>query len=149
MRRMRTIKLTIGISLLCIFSYSGYGQSGKEEYHAIVETLNYYLDGGTNNDFSTLKKAFHDNAIMSSIGDDGYQEVNALEFFGNAMKPGPKSNRETYIVHISQTGTTANARLELIYSDAIITDYMNLLKVDGQWKIVSKIFFKKVLLNKP
>ncbi len=144
---MRTIKITICVFSLCLFSNNILGQSGQEEYQAIAATLNYYLEGGTNNDFNTLKKAFHKNAVMSFIGDEGYKEVNALEFFGKAMKPGPKANRETYIAQITLTGTTANARLELVYPDAIVTDYMNLLKEDGQWQIVSKIFSRKVILN--
>lgn len=137
----------MGIWALCLISFKGFGQSGQEDYEAIATTLNYYLEGGTNNDFDTLKKAFHKNAVMSFIGNEGYKEVNALEFFGKAMKPGPKANRETYIAQITLTGTTANARLELVYPDTIVTDYMNLLKEDGQWKIVSKIFSRKTILN--
>ena len=131
---------------MCL-SLFGYGQSGQTEYEQITTTLNYYLEGGTNNDFDTLKKAFHQNATMKFIGDDGYQEVNVLEAFEKGMKPGPKQNRETHIAEITQTGNTANARLEIVYPDVIITDYMNLLKIDGQWKIVNKIFSKKVILN--
>jgi hypothetical protein len=28
----------------------------------------------------------------------------------------------------------------LDYPDAVLTDYMSLLKIDGEWKIVNKIF---------
>jgi protease I len=59
------------------------------------------------------------------------------------MKPGPKQNRKTSISYINVTGTAANARLEIAYPDFAFIDYMNLLKVDGEWKIVSKIFYKK------
>lgn len=138
------MRRTLAIWALLLIPVTGFAQSGKEEYAAIATTLNYYLEGGTNNDFSTLKKAFHETATMKFVGDEGFNEVNALEFFDKAMKPGPKANRETYIAQITLTGTTANARLELVYPDAIVTDYMNLLKVDGQWKIVSKVFSRKL-----
>ena len=138
---MRIIKNTTAALCLLAFSLSVNGQRIEKEYEAVTTALNYYLDGGTNNDFNTLKKAFHPTATMKFISDEeGYKEVNALEFFEKAMKPGPKSNRKTYVTQINITGKAANARLEIIYPDFIMVDYMNLLKVEGEWKIVSKIF---------
>jgi hypothetical protein len=32
------------------------------------------------------------------------------------------------------------AKIVLDYPDALLTDYMSLLKIDGEWKIVNKIF---------
>ncbi len=116
----------------------------ESDYQQVATTVNYYLDGGTNNDFETLSKAFHPTATMKYIGRDGYTEVNALEFFEKGMKPGPKQNRKTRITNITISGNAANARLEIEYPDFSFIDFMNLLKVDGEWKIVSKIFHRKV-----
>ena len=115
----------------------------ESDYQAVATTVNYYLDGGTNNDFETLSKAFHPTATMKYIGRDGYTEVNALEFFESRMKPGPKQNRKTRIANITISGNAANARLEIEYPDFTFIDFMNLLKVDGEWKVVSKIFHRK------
>lgn len=109
----------------------------------VVQTLNYYLDGGTTNDFQTLKKAFHTNATMKFIGGKGYKEVNALNFFGTNMKPGPKQNRQTKISYLQVSGAAAHAQLIIDYPTSRITDFMNLLKIDGEWKIVSKIFYSE------
>ena len=38
------------------------------------------------------------------------------------------------------TGNAGVARIVLDYPDATLTDYMSLLKVDGEWKIVNKVF---------
>ncbi len=113
------------------------------DYSLVEKTLNYYLDGGTNNDFSTLKKAFHNTAIMRFVGAE-YKEVNALEFFEKGMKPGPKQDRKTRIVYINVTGNAASAKLEIEYPTFSFIDYMHLLKIEGEWKIVSKIFYRKV-----
>lgn len=107
-----------------------------------METLNYYLEGGTNNDFETLKKAFHSTATMKYLGEE-YKEVNALEFFESRMKPGPKQNRKTRIIYSDISGNAANAKLEIEYPTFTFIDYMNLLLIDGEWKIVSKIFYKQ------
>ncbi|MBC9795040.1 nuclear transport factor 2 family protein [Sinomicrobium weinanense] len=120
-----------------------FAQSTSEEYPEVCKTLNYYLEGGTNNDFEVLQKAFHANATMKSVNAEGYKEGNALEIFKEKVKPGPPQDRITRIVSVSISGNTANARLEAEYTDFTYIDYINLLKIEGEWKIVGKIFYKK------
>lgn len=136
---MRQIMYLMGLLLTIQVAQA---QSNAEDHQLIAKTLNYYLEGGTNNDFNILKKAFHPTATMKFITADGYQEVNAIKFFQERMKPSPKSDRKTRIVYINVSGHAANARLEIEYPTFTFIDYMNLLKVDGEWKIVSKIFYK-------
>lgn len=131
----------IVLFLISVFSINLSSQTS--EIQEIEKTLNYYLNGGTNNDFQMLKKAFHSNVTMKFVGDE-YREVNALEFFEKGMKPGPKQNRKTRIVSINMSGNAASAQLEIEYPTYTFIDYMNMLKVDGEWKIVSKIFYKKM-----
>ena len=135
---MRKLVFTIGFS----FCFFGLIMAQESDYSLVEKTLNFYLEGGTNNDFETLKKAFHANASMKFIGEE-YKEVNAIEFFRKGMKPGPKQDRETRIAYINIAGNAASARLEIDYPTFTFIDYMNLLKIDGEWKIVSKIFFRK------
>lgn len=131
--------------ILLFVSVLAFGTAqAQSDYQLVEQTVNYYLDGGTNNDFETLKKAFHETATMKFIGKEGYTEVNAIEFFQKGMKPGPKQNRKTRIADIIIAGNAANARLEIDYPDFTFIDFMNLLKVDGEWKIVNKIFYRKV-----
>ena len=114
--------------------------TAQESDQSLIEkTVSYYLDGGTNNDFETLKKA----ATMKFISDSGYKEVNALDFFKKGMKPGPKQNRKTSILSVDVTGTAATAKLKIEYDTFAFIDYMNLLKIDGEWKVVSKIFYRQ------
>ena len=119
-------------------------QAQESDYTLIEKTLSYYLDGGTNNDFETLKKAFDESARMIYINKEGnLQNVNAVEFFKKGIKPGPKQNRKTRIVSIDVTGHAANAKLEIEYPNFAFIDYMNLLKMEGEWKVVNKIFYRK------
>ncbi|MEL7163181.1 MAG: nuclear transport factor 2 family protein [Bacteroidota bacterium] len=114
------------------------------DYALVEETVGYYLDGGTNNDFATLEKAFHPDATMQYMSGDGFTKVNALEFFGSRMKAGPKSNRKTRVVHIDVSGHAATAKLEIDYPTFTFVDYMTLLKIEGRWQIVSKVFYRRV-----
>ena len=114
----------------------------ESDYQLVAKTVNYYLEGGSNNDFQTLKKAFHETATMKYITKDGYREVNALEFFSGMDASKPRQNRETRIADITISGHAANARLEIEYPSFTFVDFMNLLKIDGEWKIVNKIFYR-------
>ncbi len=136
---MKQLVLTFVITV-CAFSLT---LAQSAEHDAVKKTLNYYLDGGTNNDFDTLKKAFHDTATMRYIRDGEYKEVNAIDFFKGVMKPGGKQNRETSITHVDVSGHAAHARVEIKYPKFTFIDFMNLLKIDGEWKIVNKIFYRK------
>ena len=132
----------MGVFLTLSLSQNAQAQSVAEAYPAIAQTVNYYLEGGTNNDFEMLKKAFHETATMKYIGDE-YTEVNAINFFQERMKPGPPQNRETRIVSIDVAGNAAFAKLEIEYPTFTFIDYMHLLEIDGEWKIVSKIFYRQ------
>ena len=136
------MKKIIYILFLCLgFSINTMAQNS--DYSLVEKTVSYYLDGGTNNDYETLKKAFHKDATMKFISKGIYKEVNALEFFKRVIKPGPKSERITRILNINVSGSVANAKLEIEYPTFMFIDYMNLLKIDGQWKVVSKIYHRK------
>ena len=138
------MKRAVSLFALILFVAPAFAQSGAQEYPAVAQAVNYYLEGGTNNDFDTLKKAFHETATMKFIANgEEYREVNALEFFKKGMKPGPKQNRETRIVSVDIAGDAAFAKLEIEYPTFTFVDYMHLLKVDGEWKIVSKIFYRQ------
>ena len=135
---MKQLIFLFGFTLACTTSIF----AQDSDYSLVEKTVNYYLEGGTNNDFETLKKAFHETATMKYIGKE-YTEVNALDFFKKGMKPGPKQDRITRISAIHVSGNAASARLEIEYPTFTFIDYMNLLKIDGEWKIVSKIFFRQ------
>lgn len=128
------------IIIASIFTF--YLSAQDSDIDLVSQTVSFYLDGGTNNDFATLEKAFHKDATMKYIGEE-YTEVNAIEFFRDRMKPGPAQDRKTRIASIDISGHAANAKLEIEYPTFTFVDYMNLLKIDGEWKIVSKIFYRR------
>ncbi|MBA3892300.1 MAG: nuclear transport factor 2 family protein [Gemmatimonadales bacterium] len=58
----------------------------------------------------------------------------------NALKPGEADPTRRRVTSVDVTGDAAMAIVELERPDAVVTDYMSLLKVDGRWLIVTKIF---------
>ncbi|WP_074407935.1 nuclear transport factor 2 family protein [Aquimarina megaterium] len=133
--------------LLFFLSFSALTFAQESDYSLIEKTLHYYLDGDLVDDFEVIKKGFHENSTMKSVSSrtGEYRESNALEVFKKAKKRTlPKSNIKSKIVYINITDTAASARLETESPRAIVTDYMQLLKIDNVWKIVSKIYTVKL-----
>ena len=107
--------LLFSLSILCSTSLF----SQESDYDAVVRTLKYYTEGGTNNDWDTFKQAFHETATMKCLRDGKYTEVNALEFF-SGMKPGPPSDRHTRIANVEIFGNAASAQIILMYKEAYV-----------------------------
>jgi protease I len=132
--------ITIAVLTLLIPSFASAQES---EYELVEKALVYYMEGGTNNNYYQLANAFHKHATMKYITADGYQETNALEFFSENMTPGPRQDRITRIKSIDISGNSASAHIEIEYPTFSFMDYIHLLKIDEDWKIVSKIFYRQ------
>ena len=114
---------------------------------AIRQTVQYYFDGGKNRDSVALRKAFHPDARMLFAKDGKLVVVPIGEYIArvaeNKLKPGEVDSTKRRVTSVDVAGDAAIARLELERPDALITDYMSLLKVDGRWLIVNKIFTRE------
>jgi protease I len=114
---------------------------------AIRQTVQYYFDGGKNRDSVALRKAFHPDARMLFAKDGKLVVVPIGEYISrvaeNKLKPGEVDSTKRRVTSVDVAGDAAIARLELERRDALLTDYMSLLKVDGRWVIVNKIFARE------
>ena len=114
---------------------------------AIRQTVQYYFDGGKNRDSVALRKAFHPDARMLFAKDGKLVVVPIGEYIArvaeNKLKPGEVDSTKRRVTSVDVAGDAAIARLELERRDALVTDYMSLLKVDGRWVIVNKIFARE------
>jgi hypothetical protein len=69
------------------------------------------------------------------------QRTSADYIAGAPGKPAAdEAQRKRRIVSVDVTGNAASAKVELDYPSAKLTDYMSLLKVGNEWRIVNKIF---------
>jgi hypothetical protein len=114
---------------------------------AIRQTVQYYFDGGRNRDSVALRKAFHPEARMLFAKDGKLAVVPIGDYIARVaedrLKPGEVDSVKRRVAKVDVAGDAAIARLELERPDALITDYMSLLKVDGRWQIVNKIFTRE------
>jgi hypothetical protein len=113
------------------------------DYKAISEVLNKYIEGCKQAKSSIMKSAFSPQATMYSVGPDGKMTGGAIpilfEGIDKDFRPSPDATAA--ITRIEIVGTAASARIDANDMSGIsFTDFFHLLKVDGQWTVVSKIF---------
>ena len=109
---------------------------------AVRAPLELYLQGHAEGDGDRMRQAFHPDATISWMR-DGAVAQRTVEAFAALFTRGPapdEANRQRRIVSIDVTGDVAVARLELDYPGVFITDYMTLLRVDGEWRIIHKAY---------
>jgi hypothetical protein len=132
--------LVLFTTVLCVSAFALRTQADETE--AIRQALQYYLDGHATGDPEVMANAFHPTARLQFIR-NGEVSIRSLESYLGGMAGEPASDetaRERRIVMVDYAGTVAVAKIELDYPGALFTDYMQLLKIDGGWKIVNKIF---------
>lgn len=111
------------------------------EYDAITRTVQIYIDGGRSGRGVDMKPAFHPDAtIFGYIGTDLFAGPIQGLFDWNDQN-GPATGLEGRIASIDIINTIATVRLELDnWTGHRFTDLFTLLKVDGEWKIMNKVF---------
>jgi hypothetical protein len=104
----------------------------------------YYFEGVRNADTAAAHRAFHPVLTMYSVRDGSLAQRTVADWLKGIAERAPSPPKPDdvprRILSVDVTGNAAMAKLELDYPEATITDYMSLLKVDGQWTIVGKIF---------
>lgn len=111
------------------------------EYTAISKTVQIYIDGGKSGKGADVKPAFHPDAtIFGYAGPDLFAgPIQGL--FDWIDQNGPATELQSRISSIDIIETVATVRLELEnWNGRRFTDLFTLLKVDGEWKIMNKVF---------
>ncbi len=133
---MKFNKFLLTLAALVGISMNTFAQS---EDDAIKETLNNYLDGGSVGDTARLNRAFFAFANLRNLGKDGkVSEMPVKKFI--AAVPAGGAKWVSKIVNYSYAGTAATAVTEEELPTFKFVDFLNLLKINGEWKIVSRVY---------
>jgi hypothetical protein len=117
-------------------------QEKDEEAELIRHAVQFYIDGHATGKRQVMEQAFHPSARLQSIN-NGEVAIRSIEQYLSGLRGQPASDeteRKRKITFIDYHGTAAIARVELDYPSATFVDYMQLLKVGDEWKIVNKIY---------
>lgn len=101
-----------------------------------------YIKAHATGDAAYVRKAFHPDAKIYSYRDGKLQALTVDEF-AKLFIGKPAANEDQRVRRIESvdvTGVAGSAKVYLDYPTVAFTDYMSLLKVDGEWKIINKTF---------
>ncbi len=113
-----------------------------DDREAISATLQTYINGGISGRSDDMKPAFHEGAtIYGYVGPDLFGgPIQGLYDWNDSN--GPAADLKSSIANIDIEGSIATARIELDnWTGHKFTDMFTLLKTDGEWKIISKVFY--------
>ena len=113
------------------------------EYDEVRRVVQLFLDGEAKGDAAKLREASHPDARMfGSVGGTRY-DMPIAEFIGLAtQEPGDTGNHRARILSVQRTGDAAVAEVaeEGYWGSLSFIDYFQLARIEGTWKVVSKLF---------
>ncbi len=130
--------------LACISSIFAAGVAGQtSEKDAARVPLENYLKGHATGDGEYMRKAFHTEGNLIFIRDGKFSTRSFAEYIGGftGKPPADEVQRKRSIESVDVSGNAAVGKIILDYPTVRFVDYMSLLKIDGEWKIVTKIFY--------
>ena len=114
----------------------------SDEEAAVRSTVEHYFKGHATGQGEHFAKIFHPASSLFMVRDGKFTEIPSADYIARASgKPAAdEAQRKRTIEQIDISGTAAIAKVKLDYPNAVLTDYLSMLKIDGEWKVVNKIF---------
>ncbi|WP_342249542.1 nuclear transport factor 2 family protein [Sphingomonas sp. OTU376] len=105
--------------------------------------VNHYLAGHATGSAAEFSAAFHPKAMLYWNRDGAFAERTLADFIAAAATGKPaadEAQRKRSIESLDVTGNVGMAKVVLDYPAVRFVDYLSLVKADGEWRIVNKIF---------
>jgi len=112
----------------------------------IEETINDYFVGYMKANVSLIKKAFHEDTRLLSIENKQIDKTEMIDWLRSLEVRNQRGDVRTgrlEVLSIDVTDFAAIAKIRIRVATTEFTDYLSLLKVGDEWKIVGKIYYYK------
>jgi hypothetical protein len=114
-----------------------------DDYQAICAAINLYVEGGRSGNSASMQKTFHPNAWIFGYFDGEPFNGPIKKLFDWDDANGPAPDIQARITNVDVAHTVAVARLEIRnWTGYRFTDFFTLMKIDGRWTIMNKVFHK-------
>ena len=111
------------------------------DYEEVLAVVGKYTDGCKVGKSDIMKPAFTANALMYGYLNGEYYNGSIEALYGAVDAFGAAPDTLARVDVLSIEGTAAAVRVTLEnWHGLSFTDFHNLIKEDGQWKIVAKVF---------
>lgn len=116
---------------------------------AIEQTIQTYFDGLYEGDADKLASVFHPGSALSFDNKGQFTVWPLAEWLDKVRRrPSPQATglaRDDAILAFDQSGpTTAWVKVKCQIPPAYFTDYLNLVKTGGLWRVAQKVFASEV-----
>ncbi|MFO7764100.1 MAG: nuclear transport factor 2 family protein [Wenzhouxiangellaceae bacterium] len=114
----------------------------EDDIHQIERLMDAYVEGGRTGSVEALRPIFHPLAtIFGYVGPDLF--AGPIEMFYDwHADNGPAANLVAGDMRVDVEGTAASVRIELEnWTGHRFTDFFTLVRIEGQWQIMSKVFY--------
>lgn len=110
---------------------------------AVRVPLNNYIKAHATGNADLIRQAFWKESRIMAFGNDKLTNLSVEEFASrfNGKPAEDEAKRKRTIESIDVSGNAATAKIILDYPAVRFVDYMSLLKIGGEWKIVNKSFY--------
>lgn len=117
----------------------------QSEFESITQTLTDYIEGSTEGQPNRLKTAFHPDLNLYSIGKDKKLNIWSGTAYIADTKEGKPTGEGGKIISIDFENNAAVAKVEISHpkSPSTYVDYFMLLKIEGKWTIIHKMYTKR------
>lgn len=112
------------------------------DYNAVIATANQYVEGLRAGDAKGVEHAFHKDAVMYGFTNGELLGGPIKNLYDFVQKNGGAPDITTRLDVLAITPTTAVVRVDM-EKDAIgadYNDYLTLIKIDGVWKVIAKVY---------
>ena len=108
----------------------------------IRSVLQRKIDASVDSDGGLLAITHHPRAVYYTLVDRMMSADSIAEAIGRyeARRAAHPRGPDWRIVLVDQAGTAAMAKLDATLGDARYVDFINLLKIDGRWQIISAVW---------
>lgn len=137
------VLLFVAIFGVVVFVKGANRSSVAESEEAARVPLEAYIQGHATGNGDFMRKAFHTDAKIMAFRDGKLTNLTAEEFASrfNGKAAADEAQRKRRIESLEITGNAGVGKIILDYPTVTYTDYMSLLKIGDEWKIVNKVFY--------
>lgn len=111
----------------------------SDEIAEICDVVTKYLDGTAEGRPDLVGEAFLPSLEVQYLGEGDRLMRRAGPDYIQRIEPGVAVPRKGRIVSIDATDKSAMVKAEIHWNGRLYTDYMLLLKVEGEWRIANKV----------
>ena len=135
-----------------LFGSAVQAQTDENERKAVLVPVENYFKAHATQNSEYLYKAFHPETRLMFVRDGKYTVWTFEEYVPKMSSGKPaadETERKRRVENIDLTGNAGMVKVVLDYPQVVFTDYLSLLKINDEWKIVGKISYTVLKPKKP